>query len=269
MFDVMELLRYPVKSMAPVSVASAATERRGFRGDRRWMLVDQVSGLFLTGRRYPQLVRISLEEEQQGIVLRLGADTLRVPRPDAMSTIVTVRVWKDTCEASDAGDDAAEWLSERIGHSVRLVYQRDDQHRWLSPERRYADGDEVSWADGYPLLLIGSGSLADLNERLDMPVSMRHFRPNIVARVAQPFLEDEWQMIRIGEATFRVGSPCARCIFTTVDPGSGIRDANREPLETLRSYRKMDETQKIYFGVNLIPVVTGRVNVGDQIEVID
>jgi len=125
-------------------------------------------------------------------------------------------------------------------------------------------GDEVSLADGYPLLLTSRASLADLNRRLAQPVGMARFRPNLVIDGAQPFAEDNWQRLRIGEVILRVAKPCARCKVITIDQHTGV--AGKEPLHTLSTYRQRDN--KVYFGVNLIPENSGIVHRQDVVEVL-
>ncbi|VAW80212.1 Flavodoxin reductases (ferredoxin-NADPH reductases) family 1, partial [hydrothermal vent metagenome] len=129
-------------------------------------------------------------------------------------------------------------------------------------------GDEVSFADGFPMLLITEASLNDLNTRLEHPVSMRRFRPNLVVDGDRPYAEDNWHRIRIGEVEFEGVKNCSRCIFTTIDPDTGIKNPATEPLRTLSQYRRRPEGG-VYFGQNLIPRSGGKVRVGDKIELID
>ena len=121
---------------------------------------------------------------------------------------------------------------------------------------------EVSFADGYPQLLIGTASLEDLNSRLDKPVAMGRFRPNIVVTTREPFVEDTWQRVRIGDCEFDVVKRCARCVFTTVDPDTGVKNADGEPLKTLRGFRLDRAERGVLFGVNLVPRSTGRLEAG-------
>ncbi len=127
--------------------------------------------------------------------------------------------------------------------------------------------DTVSFADGYPFLLIGESSLADLNSRLETPLPMNRFRPNLVVRGGEAFAEDRWKKIRVGERTFHVVRPCARCVITTVDQARGEKAGN-EPLKTLATYR--NKNGKVLFGQNLIAEgAGGMVKVGDQIEILE
>ena len=141
----------------------------------------------------------------------------------------------------------------------------DDQHRPV-PNEAAAFDDEVSFADGAPILLISTGSLADLNGRLAEPVTMTRFRPNIVVDTPQPFVEDSWRSIAIGSAELAVVWQCSRCILPTIDPETGIKHPRQEPLETLRSYRRVGP--KVMFGQNLIPRKHGTIRVGDTVRVV-
>jgi len=80
-----------------------------------------------------------------------------------------------------------------------LVQMSDHRVRGVDPDYG-KPGDEVSFADGFPILLITEASLNDLNTRLEHPVSMRRFRPNLVVDGDTPYAEDNWQRIRIGDS---------------------------------------------------------------------
>jgi uncharacterized protein YcbX len=124
--------------------------------------------------------------------------------------------------------------------------------------------DQVSLADAFPFLLISEASLEDLNMRHDQPVTMEHFRPNLVVSGCEAFAEDQWQLIRIGEITFRVVKPCARCVIPNIDPETG--QSNSKVLLTLSKYRRRGE--KIYFGQNLLHDQLGELQEGMPIEVL-
>jgi uncharacterized protein YcbX len=141
----------------------------------------------------------------------------------------------------------------------------DTQHRAVGNAAAEFD-DEVSFADGAPLLLISQASLQDLNSRLQVPVEMRRFRPNLVVSAAAPYAEDDWRRLAVGEAEFAVAWSCARCIMTTVDPDTGVKDPGGEPLNTLRGYRRVGPG--VLFGQNLLPRKFGAVRVGDRVRII-
>jgi uncharacterized protein YcbX len=238
---------YPIKSTAPQAVESATVEPRGLAQDRRWMLVDE-DNRFLTGRRFPVLTQVQAGVLADGLALSAPGQTdLEVPTPTEDQR--TVSVWRDSVAAYDAGNLAAAWF------------------RPVDPGYVPAGGP-VSFADGFPLLLIGEASLADLNSRLTEPVSMWRFRPNLVFTGAQAFAEDDWRRIAIGEVHFDVVKPCARCVFTTVDPASGEKHPDGEPLRTLTSFRRHPELG-VLFGQNLVARNPGIVQHGDPIQVLD
>jgi uncharacterized protein len=171
-----------------------------------------------------------------------------------------VQVWSSRVAAlvHDAG---SAWLSDALGRRCQLVYMPDDVERAVNPLRG-RPGDVVSFADGYPFLLIGQGSLDDLNGRMSAPLPMIRFRPNLVVEGAAAFAEDGWPRVRIGAVTFRNVKPCDRCVMTTVDPETGNKGA--EPLRTLATYRAWGGA--VWFGVNLIAENTGTLRVGDAVE---
>ena len=129
------------------------------------------------------------------------------------------------------------------------------------------DDDQVAFADGFPLLLIGQASLEDLSHKVGRPLEMLRFRPNLVIEGAEAFAEDNWKRIRIGEVEFRVVKPCSRCILTTIDPQTGVRSDDREPFATLQKYRAREEGAM--FGQNLVNDGNGQLEVGMPVTVLE
>jgi uncharacterized protein YcbX len=250
---------YPIKACAGVSLPHAELARRGLAGDRRYMLVDR-SGLFVTQRDTPRLCLVATALTPSGIeVSSPGRANLLLPREleAGMFESRAYRVWDDSGRALRHPQGSA-WFSDFLGDEVSLLYMPDDELRAVSPSRAQP-GDIVSFADGYPLLVISEASLADLNARLPAPLEMRRFRPNLVLSGCEPYAEDRLRSLRIGNVTFRAVKPCERCVVTTIDPNTG--QAGREPLRTLASYRLEDG--KVLFGMNLIHDGLGQLSVGD------
>lgn len=189
---------------------------------------------------------------------------LHVAFPDPGAS-VAVSVWKSEVAAKPAGDAADAWLSEFLRQPVRLVHMDASVTRPITDVHSQL-GDEVSFADAFPLLLISRAALDGLNARLARPVSMLQFRPNLVVDGVPAHAEDGWKSIRIGEVEFDVAKACTRCVFTTVDPTRGERDPDGEPLRTLIGYRRTPDG--VTFGQNLIPRSMGTVNVGDRVQVL-
>jgi uncharacterized protein len=261
---------HPLKSAAGIVVDAVDIQLRGPRHDRRWLVVD-ADGRFVTARQVPAMVLIRVEMSGDGLRLSApGLADLDVPLPSPEAKRLCVSIWKDTVDAM-LGDPAAHvWLSAFLRQPVRLVYMDAAARRAVDPA--YAQpGDEVSFADGYPLLVISQAALDGLNTRLVVagrpPVTMAQFRPNLVIADAAAHVEDSWRRVRIGGVLFDAVKPCTRCVFTTVDPVSGTRREDGEPLNILKDYRRTPAG--ITFGMNLIPRGAGRLCVGDVIEVID
>ncbi len=263
---VAELYSYPLKSGRGLSRGQVRLDRFGVHQDRRWMLVDE-NGVFVSQRKNPRLALVDVLPLEQAIRFSVAGEfvpeTLEVPEPDGDSGYLNAQVWSDRCEVLDAGDRAAVWFSDYLSKPVRLVFMPDSTFRKVDPD--YAEnGETVSFADGFPLLLTTQGSLDDLNDRLDTPVDSLRFRPNVVVAGTLPFAEDSWREIRIGSVAFRVAKPCERCVMTTIDHTTG--KAGREPLATLARYRR--SANKVLFGQNLIHRTEGVIRVADPVEIL-
>jgi uncharacterized protein YcbX len=253
---------YPVKSCAGIERDAVSLGPFGPEGDRRWMLVDG-AGQFVTQRNLPKLALIKTSLDAGQLALTIGHSQRVVPVPSEGASRRLVTVWGDTLEALDAGDEVADWLFEALSLPCRLVYMPDDARRQVAPlyARR---GELVSFADGFPLLLISEASLADLNARLEQPVPMNRFRPNLVVTGCEAFAEDRWQRIRIGEIEFDVAKPCARCVMPSIDQATAQRDPQINRV--LASYRRRDG--QVYFGQNLLYPDFGELAVGDTVDVL-
>jgi uncharacterized protein YcbX len=264
------LRRYPVKSCHGEGLDSAVVEPWGLRGDRRWMVVDQ-DAVQISAREVHRMLQVRPDLTGDGLRLEApGAEPLFVPTPASPDT--EVHIWKSTVAAANAGPAAAAWFSEVLQQPVRLVYLDDPTQRATNPSFSQ-EGDRVSFADGYPVLLASENSLDLLNDWIaegprpeEGQLDMRRFRPNLVVRGAAPFAEDGWVRIRIGEATFRVAKGCDRCVLTTLDPDTG--EKQMEPITTLARHRRWDG--KTWFATNLVPDTPGAVlRVGDEVEVLE
>ncbi|MEG1040758.1 MAG: MOSC domain-containing protein [Pseudomonas sp.] len=262
------LYRYPLKSARGQALQASSLGLLGLEGDRRWMLVERDNGRFLTQRAYPQMSQLTALHGPDGeLTLQApGRPALRVAVPPPDEDLRGVTIWRDTFRVPDAGEAAAQWLSEFIGKEVRLVHVPEQRTRFL-PGGYGQNSDRVAFADGFPLLLIGQASLDDLVQRVGRPLEMLRFRPNLVIEGAAPFAEDGWKRIRIGDMEFRVLKPCERCILTTIDPQTGERSADREPLTTLKTYRQKEGD--VLFGQNLVADGSGVLEVGMPVTVLE
>ena len=243
-----QLFTYPIKSLGGIALPEIKTEIRGLQYDRRWMLIDQ-EGVFLSQREFPKMALLRPEISSSDLWVRPlnnEQEIIEIPlAPPTPSSPIQVRIWNDFCQATLVGPKQDEWFSDFLGTSCRLVFMPDHSHRPVNPKYAH-EGEQVSFADGYPYLIIGESSLADLNQRLEEPVPMNRFRPNIVFSGGLPFEEDQWTNFKIGNTSFRGIKPCARCQITTIDQGTA--QVGKEPLRTLAQYRR--KGNGVVFGQN-------------------
>jgi len=260
-----ELNIYPLKSARGIPLREMPLDARGPAGDRCWMLIDE-RGVMLSQRDLPRMALIAAENGAGELVCAApGMPQLRVAIPaPGENRRLTARLWNDDVDVQLAADSAHAWFAQFLGAACRLVHQPDDAFRQVN--RIYAaKGVGVSLADGFPLLLINQGSLDDLNRRLEEPVEMRRFRPNLVVEGAEPFAEDAWRRIRAGEVEFSLAKPCARCSIPTVNPDTG--EFGKEPMRTLATYRRRGNN--VFFGWNIIASSPGTLRVGDPVVVFE
>jgi MOSC domain-containing protein len=256
---------YPVKSCGGTPIQHATIDARGFVEDRAWM-VTTADGLFLTQREMPRMALIRPRADAGTLLLAAsGMPPLQVIRRTS-GRRRDVTVWNDICATLDQGDEPARWLSTFLGSPCRLVRMAEDFVRQTDAVYSTGFTGQVGFADGYPMLLITQASLDDLNRRLAEPLPMNRFRPNVVVSGTGPYAEDGWGLIRIGNVSFAVVKPCARCPITTTDQDTA--ETAREPLRTLATYRHV-RGRGVMFGQNLIHTGTGSISVGDPVEVLE
>jgi uncharacterized protein YcbX len=258
---------YPVKSCRGIALTQGRLTATGFEHDREWLIITP-EGRFLTQRERPLLAQIETALTRDQLVLRKpnGAE-LALPL-DLTGPELEVTIWKDRCGAFDAGDHAANWLTEHLGKPARLV--RFDQRRKRPCEAEWTQGVEAysQFSDAYPWLLISQASLDELNTRLKQPLPMNRFRPNIVVDGLAPFGEDEVNEFIAGDVRLRAVKPCTRCAITTTDQITGER-TTEEPLKTLKEFRFDRGLRGVTFGQNMI-LVSGlghELKVGQRLEV--
>jgi uncharacterized protein YcbX len=246
-----------------------AIEPWGPVGDRRWVIIDAVSGTMVTQREIPGLVQV--KPRADGPTLHLTAAGHPDLAVDSVpGELIDMKVFSDPVQASPVDEAADAWLSTVVDHKVRLLWLDDPTRRPVQPEFSRPT-DRVSLADEFPLLATNTASLTWLNDAIvesgsdEGPLPMTRFRPNIVIDGATAWAEDDWlgRRMRIADGVFRVVKGHARCVVTTTDQDTGVR--GREPLRTLARYRNVD--QSLLFGVVLIPDELGVLTVGDEIVI--
>jgi uncharacterized protein YcbX len=246
------LYYYPLKSARGIELERALLTSAGFVDDRRWMLVTG-AGRFLTQRELPRLALIEPRLSPTELLLnapRMPPIAVRLP---GELTRRSVTVWNDSCDAFDEGDEIAHWLQGFLRCDCRLV-RFDPAHRRLS-SRVWTGPIEAEnrFTDGFPLMVIGRASLADLNTRLPEALPMNRFRPNIALEGTEPYDEDRIDELGAGGIRLKLVKPCTRCSITATNQDSGALQGE-QPLQTLRQYRYDAALRGVCFGQNAIVV---------------
>jgi uncharacterized protein YcbX len=258
------LYLYVVKSCRGERLHHAYVDSMGLPLDRHWMVADE-HGEMLTGRQEPRLVCIGVIADADGEALSLhapGMDDMHVSR-HALCVPRAAKVWSDEFMAYGGYSPVNAWLSQFLDRDVQLLHIGEQSAR-----RTLQRPDmQLSFADAFPLLLINTASLDELSTRVGREMNIERFRPNIVVSGATAFAEDAWRRLRIGDVTFIVEKPCERCVFTTVDPLTGERSGDQEPLRSLAKFRK--HAGGVWFGMNLRAENAGELQVGMPVELID
>ena len=265
MLSISHLYVYPIKSLGGIELNSASLTDRGIEHDRRWMLVDE-EYRFMTQRVYPQmaLLRTAIHANEITVYEKGNeVDKISLNLYPTGNGMMKVQVWDDVCDAMQMSDEINQWFSQKLNCACKLVYMPDATKRKVNAE--YALHDDITgFSDAFPVLMIGQASLDDLNSRLDKPVPMNRFRPNIVFTGGTAFEEDTMKHFQISGIDFYAVKPCARCVVTTTDQETGI--AAKEPLKTLSSYRTGNSI--VYFGQNILYKNEGIIKVGDELKVV-
>lgn len=263
MIQISELWQYPLKSAKGGWLPMAEVTPIGISGDRRLVVLD-AQGRFVTARRYPQLLQVNCAAEGGGWLLRHDeAPKIRIIRSE-LSAALRGTLWKDDIEALDAGDEAAAWLSGIIGTEVRIGV-------WQERSRvagKY--GFETSFSDASPILVTTEASMQQACAWAGIEPDMRRFRPNIVLDgELEPFVEDQWKQLRIGNAVFEVLDPCSRCILTTRDPDTGDAHPDKQPMKALIEQHASESGEPL-FGINVTLARdsdSALISVGDAVTV--
>lgn len=261
---VTRLYIHPVKSLGGITLPQFAVDRFGPVMDRRWLVVDG-QGKFITQRQKATMALVKTALEGDRVTLSVeGQDMISFAPGEFTGPQRQVQVWRDSCVAHSGPVAVDAWISQALDTDCQIVFMPDSTERRVNPDYAH-QGETVSFADGFPLLLTTEVSLDDLNSRLSFHAGMERFRPNLVVDGATPFAEDGWQRIQVGEMVFRLAKPCSRCAIPTIDPQTAQKQP--EMFKTLKSFRARDG--EVYFGQNLLPEGTGTVRVGDRVDILD
>lgn len=258
---------YPVKSLGGISLDTVELTDRGFRYDRRWLLVDE-NNQFLTQRKHTQMALLQAAIADDGIEVykkNNPSERIKFPFVTENKPGENVTIWDDVCEAVEVSKEVSQWFTDALAMNCKLMFMPDDSLRNIDPRYALDDNDITSFSDAYPVMLIAKESLDDLNERLDEKLPMNRFRPNLVIEGLEPYEEDWIKHFSVNAIDFFGVKLCSRCVLTTVNQQTGIK--GKEPLKTLATYRSLNNN--IYFGQNIIYKGKGTIATGDKVIVIE
>ncbi|TQI79963.1 hypothetical protein FHU10_5187 [Serratia fonticola] len=263
MITLSRLYVHPVKSLRGLQLSHAQVGSSGLAFDRNFMITEP-DGTFITARQYPQMVLFTPALLADGLFLTApDGESAAIRFNDFSAQAHPTEVWGNHFTALIAPQEINNWLSG--------YFQRDVQLRWVGPEltRRVKKHPEIplSFADGFPYLLINEASFQDLQQRCPSSIKLEQFRPNLVVTGCEAWAEDSWQVIRVGDVMFDLVKPCSRCVLTTVSPERGRKHPSGEPLSTLQKFRTADNGD-VDFGQNMIARNSGIIRVGDRLEVL-
>ncbi|MCU0422998.1 MAG: MOSC domain-containing protein [Bacteroidia bacterium] len=253
------LYYYPIKGMGGIEVPSMEITPKGPANDRRYMLVNE-HGEFISQRQFSELALFTLHKTSAGFEVVYKQQGITIPYSLHEGERHEVKIWDDKVRCISAEPSINDWFSDQLKHKVRLMFMTDEAVR--NVDTKYAHNfEQVSLADGYPILIISEASLHLLNQKLKYPIGMDRFRPNMVISNAAPHEEDELRLFEVNGVKLKGVKPCARCTVTTINQLTGVK--GKEPLATLSTYRNVN--QKILFGMNVVVETTGKICVGDQL----
>lgn len=265
MLTLSRLYIHPVKSMRGLQLSHAQVLESGLAFDRIFM-ITKPDGTFITARQFPDMVRFTPSLLPDGLFLLAPDGTQAMIRfADFAADPAPTEVWGNHFTAHIAPAEINHWLSTFFPRPVQL--------RWTGtePTRRVKRWENVplSFADGFPFLLVNMASMQDLQQRCPASVRVEQFRPNLVVSGAEAWEEDRWKRLQIGDITFVIPKPCSRCMFTTIGTESGRKHPDGEPLTTLQRFRSaQDGSGNIDFGLNLVALNSGVIRVGDKVTIL-
>lgn len=268
-FILSELNIYPIKSLGGISLNESRVEKRGLQYDRRWMLVGASDNMFITQREIHELCLFRLSFDNNGFKITNDNHSSSVNIPFGIETGERncVTVWNDICEAIHYSTEIDKWFSDILRYDCKLVYMPESTDRKVNKDFAINE-DVVSFADGYPILVIGQSALDKFNNITGNNFKMNRFRPNLVFTGGEAHIEDSWKKFELNGTDFYSVKPCGRCVITTIEQETA--SAGKEPLATLAKYRTKNNSIK--FGMNIIPgelTNDSMIKVGSEIKILE
>ncbi|CBF75042.1 hypothetical protein AN3942.2 [Aspergillus nidulans FGSC A4] len=223
--EIISLRVYPIKSCRGFEIKVAKQCMTGLDLDRRWMLVDEKTHVFLTIRQIPEmtLINTGLSENGESLVLSVKpassekSETISIPAHPSQTwlaehtTLATdIKIWDTTTDGYVYGESVGinQLFSKFLNRPVVLVYKGP------TPRVLKGNGDprllgrvqNTNFPDVLPVLVASQASIDELNERLKAQgheeITIERFRPNIIIRghKGDAWVEDSWKTVRIGNS---------------------------------------------------------------------
>lgn len=261
MYSIAELYIYPIKSLGGIALTESLVQARGLENDRRWMLCN-LQNEFITQRQLPQMALFKINFSSNGFNIHFNHQSFEIPFA-IMGNTETVKVWDDECIAIEYSEGST-WFTNMLSVPCKLFYMPNNSIRKV--DIAYTTKNDInSFSDGFPILIAGQQSLADLNTKLTTKININQFRPNIVFNGGNAFDEDNFNTFTINGIHFKSVKPCSRCVMITINQSTAI--TNIEPLKTLATYRTFNNN--VLFGINAIALQhNGIIKVGNELKLL-
>nr|XP_023024697.1 mitochondrial amidoxime-reducing component 1-like [Leptinotarsa decemlineata] len=290
---------FPMKSGRRMEVQQAECTKRGLmeceKSDKTFRLRDRAFVVYQektmeskTGRNHNKMVLVEVKAlDESSVVFEapgIMSLTLQVPCRSKNSEVFVKFFQDEPVFMIDCGAEAAKWISNYLlqeDFGLRLGYNDGSHQRVLIPKflkelddynhRGISRNSAGLNSDLTAVMMMTQASVDDVNRRMFSPhVPAESYRPNLLMDDPnlEPFEEDNWEWIKVGDVIMKNVSECGRCIMTTIDMETGMRRSDREPLKTMEKYRiSKGPVKDPVMGIMLEVFRTGKISVGDTVYV--
>jgi uncharacterized protein YcbX len=263
--EVLELWRYPVKSMLGEALETAPLTRHGLLGDRMYGIVEAETGRVASAkntRKWPRL-------------FDYAASYVGEPRSSEPSPPVRI-TFPDGRAVTTQQPDLNEVLSNELERELRLEragdswtaagqdYTFDERDLRLSENLKAFELPPGTFFDSAPLHLITTATLNRLRTlHPEGDFDVRRFRPNLVIETpaaSEGFVENQWigRTFSFGEGVrLQIIGPCARCVMPALQQSELPKDP-----EILRTAVRHNAAN---VGVYAVVLREGDVRLGDAV----
>ncbi len=247
MAEVRALWRHPIKGHGRESLTSVElSEGQTMPWDRRWAIAHEMAksdgtewapcANYSRGSKVPSLMAISARSNE-------ADGTICLTHPERPDLVI------------DPDRDEARFLD--------WVRPLMPSNRAQSARIHRVPGRGMTDTDFPSISLINLASHDDLTAKMDQSLSPLRWRCNIHFDGFAPWEEFNWidKTMRIGEVELEVKEPIVRCLATTANPETGVRDA--DTLAALSNHLNHQN-----FGIYAVVSKGGQISVGDGVEVL-